>query len=113
MSHLIRFKNTQNDWSNGLPLGNGVFGAMGMYGDKRLTYAMNHYEIYYHTDRLSLPLKKAAEKNINAIENPGQARRDARARADGNRPPKGERSYWYYRGTRGRYAGGAWGKDCK
>ena len=113
MSHQIRFKNTQNDWSNGLPLGNGVFGAMGMFCDGNLTYAMNHYEIYYHTDRLSLPLKKASERSIDDITDAGKARAEARARADGNRPPKGERSYWYYRGTRGRYAGGAWGKDSK
>ena len=108
MSHQIRFLNTENDWSNGLPLGNGCFGAMGIYNEGVLSFPMNHYEVYYNTSKNPRPAEKVGALDWN-IEDPGKERRETRARADFNQPPKGEKSFWYYRGRRGAYAGGAGG----
>ena len=107
MSHKIRFSNTENDWSNGLPLGDGIFGAMAIYSEGVLLYPMNHYEVYYHTSAAPLPAQKAA--SLVPPTDPGAKRRDARARAIANRAPAGERSFWYYRGKRGAYDGGGGG----
>lgn len=107
MSHKIRFSNTENDWSNGLPLGDGIFGTMAIYNEGVLLFPMNHYEVYYHTSADPLPAQKAAK--LEPPTDPGAKRREARARAIANRAPEGERSFWYYRGRRGAYDGGGGG----
>lgn len=45
--HTIRYENAQSDWSEALPLGNGHFGAMAYYNGGELTYALNHYDVYF------------------------------------------------------------------
>lgn len=112
MSHQIRFHNVENDWSNGLPLGNGVFGAMATFGEGLLAFPMNHYEVYYMTSKTSVIKDKIAALPAE-IENPGQPRLEARARAEHNRPSHGEKSFWYYRGKRGAFTGGAGGNGSK
>lgn len=55
MSHLIKFENCYNNWSNALPIGNGVFGAMVYFEDNILTIPLNHYEVYYNKSSVILP----------------------------------------------------------
>lgn len=47
MLHTITMKNTQTDWNEALPQGNGVLGAMSYFRHNRLCCAVNHYEVYY------------------------------------------------------------------
>jgi hypothetical protein len=57
--HSVIYDNASSSWSEALPLGNGVFGAMAFYEDNKLTLAMNHYEVYYK--KLSMYSQKSRE----------------------------------------------------
>ncbi len=48
MNHIVKFSNCYNNWSNALPLGNGIMGAMAFYEDGVLYLPVNHYEVYYN-----------------------------------------------------------------
>ncbi len=45
--HAINFRNTENEWANALPMGNGHMGAMAFFRDNALILALNHYDVYY------------------------------------------------------------------
>ena len=60
MKHTVIFKNQENRWSNALPLGNGVLGAMLFYEKSRLSMPLNHYEVYYNISGAVLPADKLA-----------------------------------------------------
>lgn len=47
MKHQVTYKNAPSDWNEALPLGNSVFGGMTYFKKNQLTFAMNHYEVYY------------------------------------------------------------------
>lgn len=47
MPHTVDFIRAENDWRNGLMLGNGVMGGLVFYRDNALVHALNHYEVYY------------------------------------------------------------------
>ena len=91
--HTIVFKNCQNDWKNALPLGNGVLGAMVHYKKKRITFSMNHYEIYYNINESVLPadMLKAAEKSGISPDRS----KEFYERAERNRPRENEPFYYY------------------
>ncbi len=69
MKHSIIFENRDNKWDNALPLGNGCFGAMLYFEDKKLHMPMNHYEIYYNIEKNTLPADKL--KNTPPSDEPG------------------------------------------
>lgn len=98
MSHLVKFENSENTWMNGLPLGNGVFGAMAFYEDGVLSLPMNHYEVYYNISAAVLPADKLAGCQ-GAITDPGALHRSYEQRAEDNIPPEGE-PYCVYRQNR-------------
>ncbi|WP_231571005.1 glycosyl hydrolase family 95 catalytic domain-containing protein [Gordoniibacillus kamchatkensis] len=43
----VTFDNAPSGWNEAFPLGNGHFGGMIYYEERRLTIALNHYEVYY------------------------------------------------------------------
>lgn len=93
--HSIIFKNTENDWENALPLGNGVFGLMAYFKNGSLHLPMNHYEVYYNISENVLP-----EDRLNAsvpASDPGALRRDTIARANRNSTKEDGESFTYYR----------------
>ncbi|MGL4736594.1 MAG: hypothetical protein ACRCW2_03975, partial [Cellulosilyticaceae bacterium] len=47
--YQVTYKNAPSDWHEALPLGNSVFGGMTYFKKNKLTFAMNHYEVYYKT----------------------------------------------------------------
>ena len=93
MKHFVHFHNADNHWDNGLPIGNGCFGAMLYFEDGRLHMPMNHYEVYYNISAAVLPADK-----LNAMpsaEDPGLIHRTYLSRADANKP-KGEETFTFY-----------------
>ncbi len=92
--HSVLFKNTENDWENALPLGNGVLGAMAYFKDGILRLPLNHYEIYYNVSETVLP--EARLKASADCDDPGAYRRATIERADRNQP-QGKESFTYYR----------------
>lgn len=104
MKHTVHFHNAENHWDNGLPLGNGCFGAMLYFEDHKLYMPMNHYEVYYNIKKSVLPrdLEKdsmEADASVMTAEGAsgrGAAHRIFRERADANQP-RGEEPYTIYR----------------
>lgn len=45
--HEICFQNTETDWDNALPVGNGRLGAMVFFQENALHISLNHYDCYY------------------------------------------------------------------
>ena len=84
MKHFVHFHNADNHWDNGLPIGNGCFGAMLYFEDGKLYMPMNHYEVYYNISAAVLPADKL--KATPVAEDPGYLHRRYRARADANVP---------------------------
>ena len=109
MKHSVLFRNADNHWDNGLPLGNGVFGTMLYYEDGILNMPLNHYEVYYNIGDSVLPSATEAEdraflekiKDLSPEERAahGVEHRARRQKADGNIPVKGE-PFCEYRITR-------------
>lgn len=88
MKHSIVFKNAENHWDNGLPLGNGCFGAMVYFEKNKLFMPMNHYEVYYNIAENVIPadiLKATSDAEV-----PGQMHAERRKMADESVPPEGE-----------------------
>ena len=105
MAHLLSFQNTENNWSNALPIGNGVMGAMAYFEDGALHLPVNHYEVYYNTKSEVLPVELLEKQPLLSKEE-GKAQHDAyRAMADFNQPPEGE-PFQIYRTKRGAKGGG-------
>ncbi|UQZ80852.1 Glycosyl hydrolase family 65 central catalytic domain protein [Paenibacillus konkukensis] len=44
---IVTYDNAPSGWNEALPLGNGHFGGMIYFEDHKLTFALNHYEVYY------------------------------------------------------------------
>ncbi len=99
MKHSIIFKNSDNHWDNGLPLGNGCFGTMVYFEKGKLYMPMNHYEVYYNHQENALPADQLAAAEF--CDDPGALERRFTARADSNQAPKGE-SFATYRSPRDR-----------
>ena len=109
MKHSVLFRNADNHWDNGLPLGNGVFGTMLYYEDGILNMPLNHYEVYYNINDSVLPSSTEAEdrafleknKSLSPEERAayGEEHRARRKKADGNIPPEDE-PFCEYRITR-------------
>lgn len=78
-NHGIRFENCTNDWSNGLPIGNGVFGSLIYYQENKLFVPLNHYEVYYNISKRVLPEDQLAAMPIS--ENPGETLAERTSRA--------------------------------
>jgi len=97
VKHSIVFKNTDNHWDNGLPLGNGCFGAMVYFEKGRLFMPMNHYEVYYNKEENVLPEDMLAA--MKPCTDPGGLQRKFTERADMGQPPEGE-AYTCYRTPR-------------
>ena len=55
MNHIVKFSNCYNNWSNALPIGNGIMGAMAFFEDGVLYLPVNHYEVYYNRTKDVLP----------------------------------------------------------
>lgn len=87
MAHQITFKNCENSWSNALPLGNGVFGAMVFYEDGVLSLPMNHYEVYYTLSDTVLPQDLL---RAQTAAEPGAKHQSVVTRAQRNLAPEGE-----------------------
>lgn len=81
-SHGIRFENCENDWQNGLPIGNGVFGSLIYYKENKLFMPLNHYEIYYNISKSVLPKDILAATPV--CENPGETLTARRIKAKQN-----------------------------
>lgn len=89
MNHIVKFSNCFNNWSNALPLGNGVMGAMVFYEDGVLHIPVNHYEVYYYRTDEAFP--EDMLENFCPPEKPGeQVHADYVQRAVRNQPPDGE-----------------------
>lgn len=93
MKHFVHFHNADNHWDNGLPIGNGCFGAMLYWEDGKLHMPMNHYEVYYNISAAVLPADKL--KAMPAVDEPGLLHRTNRTRADANMPRNGETFTFY------------------
>ena len=93
MKHFVHFHNADNHWDNGLPIGNGCFGAMLYFEDGKLYMPMNHYEVYYNISAAVLPADKL--KATPVAEDPGYLHRRYRTRADANVPQNGETFTFY------------------
>lgn len=91
--HGIRFENCENNWSNGLPLGNGVFGTMISYQKGKMFVPLNHYENYYNISASVLPEDQL--KNWKDSDDPGAVLRERTDRAKYNIPGEGEAFTWY------------------
>ncbi len=102
MKHMIAFNGCDNHWDNALPFGNGNFGCMLFYEDKKLHIPMNHYEIYYNTSNCVLP-KDILDASL-PYDELGKEHKECLKRANSNQPPKGE-PFCHYRYTRERQYG--------
>lgn len=92
MQHFVTFRDQDNHWDNGLPLGNGNFGAMVYFEDQKLFMPMNHYEVY-STRLYSRPCDTEAHlKNMPLPVDfePGKSHREYIERARHNVPPEDE-----------------------
>lgn len=70
MNHSILFDNSYTDWDESLPMGNGVFGCMSYFKPNKLTFAYNHYEVYYTSLRCySKSYQKKLENGEISYEN--------------------------------------------
>ncbi len=78
-NHGIRFENCTNNWENGLPIGNGVFGSLIYYKENKLFIPLNHYEIYYNISKRVLPKDQLAGMEIS--DHPGSVLEERRKRA--------------------------------
>ena len=105
MAHVISFENAENNWSNGLPIGNGVMGAMAYFENGALHLPVNHYEVYYNIKSEVLPEELLAKQPTASREEGAKIHADYRAMADFNQPPKGEPFHLYRsrRGSKGGY----------
>ena len=102
MKHKIVFNGCDNHWDNALPFGNGNFGCMLFYEDKKLHIPMNHYEVYYNISNNVLPQDILAASTL--CDELGKVHNDYLKRANLNQPPKGE-PFCHYRYTRERQYG--------
>ena len=97
MKHSVMFKNSENHWDNGLPLGNGCFGTMVYFEKNELYMPMNHYEVYYNIEKNVIPKQRALA--MAEAENPGKDHEERIKLALENVPPEGE-PFSLYRGPR-------------
>ncbi len=88
MKHSIIFRNSDNHWDNGLPLGNGCFGAMVYFEKNKLYIPMNHYEVYYNIGETVLPKDQLAA--VKPCDEPGGLHRRFTERAISGTAPEGE-----------------------
>lgn len=45
--HKIIYRNSESNWDEALPIGNGHFGAMAYNPGNKLIFTINHYDVYY------------------------------------------------------------------
>jgi len=88
VKHSIVFRNTDNHWDNGLPMGNGCFGAMVYFEKGKLYIPMNHYEVYYNIAENVLPEDQLA--HAKPCDDPGGFHQRFLDRAIAGIPPEGE-----------------------
>ncbi len=100
MAHLLSFQNAENNWSNGLPIGNGVMGAMAYFEDGALHLPVNHYEVYYNIKSEVLPDELLEKEPAISREDGAKRHADYRQMADFNTPPENE-PFQLYRNKRG------------
>lgn len=74
--HEICFRNTENDWDNALPVGNGRLGAMVFFQDNTLHVSLNHYDCYYRL--LPRPHGQAPESGSEKEKSSGMFQDPAR-----------------------------------
>lgn len=101
MQHFVTFRDQDNHWDNGLPLGNGVFGTMVYFEYGKLYMPLNHYEVY-STKLYSRPCDTEEHLKNNpppADYDYGKSHRAYLEMAKNNTPPAGE-PYSSYRRPR-------------
>ena len=94
MKHTVIFKNQENRWTNALPLGNGILGAMLFYEKHRLSMPLNHYEVYYNINSAVLPADKLA--SFPADDGKGAERHATVKNLADNNIPVGDEPYCDY-----------------
>ena len=97
MKHSIVFKNSENHWDNGIPLGNGCFGTMVYFEKNTLFMPMNHYEVYYNIEKYVLPEDKLSVVKDAPV--PGAGHEERLRIANESVAPEGE-PFSLYRGHR-------------